>query len=150
VDLRHALTEASQLIEPVAQQKRLELVTELPAEPVTVVTDDDKVRQVVINLLSNAVRYTEKGTIRLELDASKSDIAIRVHDTGIGIAAGDVKHVFEPFWQVDRSQRTRDGGTGLGLAVVKQIVELLGGTASVTSVLGDGSVFEMRLPRASR
>jgi signal transduction histidine kinase len=57
--------------------------------------------------------------------------------------------VFEPFWQVDRSQRTRDGGTGLGLAVVKQIVELLGGRASVTSVLGDGSIFEIRLPRES-
>jgi signal transduction histidine kinase len=147
VDLRFALTEAAQLIEPAAQQKQLELVTELPAEPVTVVSDDDKVRQVVINLLSNAVRYTDNGTIRLELAASKSDVAIRVHDTGIGISPNDVKHVFEPFWQVDRSRRSRDGGTGLGLAVVKQIVELLGGTVSVTSVLGSGSSFEIRLPR---
>lgn len=148
VDVRNVAREAIQLIETQAHEKNLQVRLEVPATPVITNTDPDKLRQVVINLLANAVRYTEEGEIRLEVSTSRTDdILIRVADTGIGISPEHLPHVFEPFWQVDPGQRTRGGGTGLGLAVVKQVVALLGGSVSAKSVAGKGSTFQICLPR---
>lgn len=146
VDLRVVLNEAANLIEPVAREKLLALRVELPDHALVCRTDPNKVRQIIINLLGNAVKYTEAGEICLELAESSDYAQIKVHDTGIGISDEDLPHVFEPFWQVDRGQRTRGGGTGLGLAVVKQVIELLGGTVSARSRLGKGSTFDVCLP----
>lgn len=148
VDVRAVLDDAAKLIEPVAQEKGLRVELVLPPEPLIVHTDADKVRQVILNLLSNAVRYTQAGSIRLEAQRSNGEVRLCVHDTGVGIAEEHLPHVFEPFWQVDRSQRAHGGGTGLGLAVVKQVVELLGGRVAVRSIIGDGSTFEVLLPVA--
>lgn len=149
IDAREILRDCAALIEPVAQQKGLRVETRLP-EALRITTDPDKLRQVVINLLGNAVKYTLHGSILLAASAGGDDIIrIRVTDSGIGIAQQDLPHVFEPFWQADRAQRTRGGGTGLGLAVVRQIVELLGGRVAVQSVLGEGSTFEIFLPLES-
>ncbi|HUP88924.1 MAG TPA: PAS domain-containing sensor histidine kinase [Longimicrobiales bacterium] len=150
VDVRSVAREAIQLIETQAHEKNLAVRLDMPDEPVVTATDPDKLRQVVINLLANAVRYTESGEITLELAASQADdVLVLVSDTGIGISAKNLPHVFEPFWQVDPGQRTRGGGTGLGLAVVKQVVALLGGSVSAKSVVGKGSTFQICLPRNS-
>ncbi|HUP87738.1 MAG TPA: ATP-binding protein [Longimicrobiales bacterium] len=146
-DVREPLNEAATLIQPVADEKGLTLHLELPDEPLQTRTDPDKLRQVVINLLANAVRYTESGEVRLSAERCTSgDVIVRVHDTGIGISDEHLPHVFEPFWQVDSRQRTQGGGTGLGLAVVKQTVALLGGSVSAKSEIGVGSTFEVCLP----
>jgi signal transduction histidine kinase len=146
VDVTVVLKDAITLIEPVAHEKRLGVRFDVPDRAVVMRTDPDKLRQVVINLLANAVKYTEAGEIRLEVAEARGNAYISVQDTGIGISEEDLPHVFEPFWQVDRGQRTRGGGTGLGLAVVKQVVELLGGGVSARSKPGVGSTFEVCLP----
>lgn len=150
LDVRTVLNEAADLIKPVAEAKQLELQVDLPDHPHNALTDPDKLRQILINLLGNAVRYTERGSIRLELTKSADGmVVIRVRDTGIGIAPEHLPRIFDPFWQVDHSQRTRGGGTGLGLAVVKQGVELLGGKVSARSTVGSGSVFQICIPGAA-
>lgn len=146
IDVREVLNDAAVLIEPVAAEKDLRVETVLPAQPLIACTDPDKLRQILLNLLGNAVRYTETGSITLEARASGFEVVVCVRDTGVGIAEEHLRHVFEPFWQVDHSQRSRGGGTGLGLAVVKQVVQLLGGRVAVSSKVGDGSTFEVHLP----
>jgi signal transduction histidine kinase len=112
-------------------------------------TDPDKLRQVLLNLVGNAVKYTERGSVHLEIANHQNEYAlIRVRDTGVGIAADDLPHIFEPFWQADPTQRSRDGGTGLGLSVVQRLVRLLSGQVSVASVPGEGTTFTVTLPRA--
>lgn len=144
LDARAVAQEAAILIESLADEKGLTFDLRLPDTPLTCYADPDKLRQLLINLLSNAVRYTESGAVVLEGLLHDDDMVIRVCDTGIGIAPEHLPHVFEPFWQVDRGQRTRGGGTGLGLAVVQHIIGLLGGRITVESG-ANGSTFEVRL-----
>lgn len=148
VDARRIVREVGELMEPLAHQKQLELHIDVPEYEVIVETDADKLRQVLVNLVGNAVKYTPTGEIRVTVDASAADqLALHVSDTGIGIAPEHLPHIFEPFWQVDRSQRTLGGGTGLGLSVVQRVVELLGGKISVESTPGTGSTFTINLPK---
>lgn len=149
VDVRRIAREAAILIEPVAWERGLSLDLVAPEDAVTVSTDSDKLRQVLLNLLGNAVRYTERGGIRLEIEDHADAVVLCVRDTGIGIAPEHLPHIFEPFWQADRSQRSRGGGTGLGLNVVKQVVDLLGGRVFVQSTPGQGSCFTIRIPKLS-
>jgi signal transduction histidine kinase len=145
VDLNEIVREAAMLIEPLAQERGLDLQLRLEGTARMCKTDPDKLRQVTLNLLANAVKYTERGTVTVELNGDSCDqVELRVRDTGIGIAAEHLPHVFEPFWQVDRTQRVHGGGTGLGLSVVKQTVERLGGHVSVQSEPGKGSTFTVR------
>jgi two-component system sensor histidine kinase BaeS len=113
--------------------------------------DPVRLHQALANLVSNAVRYTARGgavTVRASEDAG--DVVFEVADTGVGIAAEDLPHVFDRFWRADRS-RTRDtGGSGLGLAIVRQIAEVHGGAVAVESTIGQGSRFSLRLPRDGR
>ena len=147
VDLRRIVGEVGELMEPLAAQSALKLQISLPNEPLTVNTDADKLRQVLVNLVGNAVKYTKAGTIQVELTDGDGRVNIRVRDSGVGIRPEDLPHIFEPFWQVDRTQRSVDGGTGLGLSVVQRVVELLGGEVTVESQVGVGSTFTVRLPK---
>jgi signal transduction histidine kinase len=147
VDLREIGREAAAVAEPLALDRHLRFHLNLPDNPVILRTDPDKVRQVLLNLVGNAVKYTERGDVWVELrDTSDHGAVIRVRDTGAGIAQHDLQHIFEPFWQVDSSHHPRDGGTGLGLSVVRRLVQFLGGEVSVDSVLGSGSTFTVTLP----
>jgi signal transduction histidine kinase len=93
------------------------------------------------------VKYTLQGSVSVELrEAGRRRAVIRVRDTGLGIAQHHLQNIFEPFWQVDATRRTADGGTGLGLSVVRRLVRLLGGEVCVDSVLGTGSTFTVTLP----
>lgn len=119
----------------------------LPLRPVQVEADPDRLSQVFVNLIDNAIRHTPAGgRVKIEIDARDSDAVVRVRDTGEGIPYRDLPHIFERFYVVDRS-RTRDsGGAGLGLAIVKGIVDAHGGAISAESMLGRGTTFTVRLP----
>jgi signal transduction histidine kinase len=147
VDLRDIVREAIAVTEPQAVERGLELRLVLPDDPLVLRTDPDKVRQLLLNLAGNAVKYTERGDVTVELSRAESGAAvIRVRDSGVGIASDDLKQIFEPFWQVASRRRRVDGGAGLGLSVVRRIVSMLGGDISVESVLGRGSTFTVTLP----
>jgi PAS domain S-box-containing protein len=117
------------------------------------VSDPVRIRQVVVNLVSNAIKFTTKGSVRVScaVDAESAETALRVlsinvSDTGVGIATDRIERIFEPFEQADASVTRLYGGTGLGLTISRRIVERLGGTISVMSEVGVGSVFRMRVP----
>jgi signal transduction histidine kinase len=146
VDVRDVVREVATFVEPSATTRGLRLVSSLPAEPVSMRTDPDKLRQVLLNLAGNAVKYTPAGEVRLRLSADGDDGAvIQVQDTGVGIGADDLAKIYEPFWQVDATQRSKDGGTGLGLSIVRRMMDLIGGRVDVASTLGEGTTFTVHL-----
>jgi two-component system phosphate regulon sensor histidine kinase PhoR len=115
--------------------------------PVRVEADPDRLSQVFVNLIDNALRHTAGGgRIRIEIDARDSDAVLRVRDTGEGIPYRDLPHIFERFYVVDRSRTRGTGGAGLGLAIVKGIIDAHGGAISADSMLGRGTSFTIRLP----
>ncbi len=141
------------IVAPRAAGKNLPVALDVhPAVPGTLIGDGVRVRQVLINLVSNAVKFTERGRVRLTInrldDGPDGRIWIRfaVHDTGIGIPQNRHKDLFREFNQLDGSITRRYGGTGLGLAICRSLVARMDGTIGVESVPGEGSVFEMRLP----
>lgn len=119
-----------------------------PAELPSVLADIDRLEQVLVNLLGNAIRYTEKGSITVKAWKEHSQVWIAVSDTGTGIAQEDLPYVFERFWRADRSRCSHSGGTGIGLAIARRLVQLQGGRLEVESELGKGSTFRFCLPIA--
>lgn len=111
--------------------------------------DEQRLRQVLLNLIGNAVKFTEQGEVVIRISAEERLIQFAIRDTGIGIAADRLEHIFEPFTQGDASMTRRFGGSGLGTTISKQLIELMGGSISVTSKLGEGSVFTFRIPLAA-
>jgi signal transduction histidine kinase len=151
VDVRTVAREVAAVMEGLANERGLTFQLLLPETAVDVETDGDKLRQVLLNLVGNAVKYTTQGRIELEVRSSAPDgLLLIVRDTGRGIASHHLEQIFEPFWQVERSQRTEGTGTGLGLSVVRRMLDLLGGDIRVESVLGEGSTFTIRLPCRAR
>lgn len=124
------------------------LKLDYPADLPLVIADLDRTEQILVNLLGNALRYTEKGTIILKAWPEKNWVWIAVSDTGIGIAAADLPYIFERFWRADRSRNSYSGGTGIGLAIARHLVELQGGKIEVESELGKGSTFSFSVPTA--
>lgn len=115
--------------------------------PDWIVSDPTRLRQVLINLVGNAIKFTERGHVRLALlYPQPGQLRFEVSDTGIGISAAQIEHLFQPFTQADSSVTRRFGGTGLGLAICRRLVEGLGGSISIESVLGAGSRFRVELP----
>jgi signal transduction histidine kinase len=142
--------EALLAIEPMAAEKGLQLTAQLPSTPIPMRTDAVKVRQIVINLLGNAVKFTRRGSISISVDQpDESRIAMHIADTGPGIAEEDIERIFEPFVQVHRTANRPYEGTGLGLSVSRGIARLLGGDVVVTSEAGAGSTFTAILPLAT-
>lgn len=134
-------------IVPLAEEKEVQIFTVLPPDEVCIVGDEDRLAQVFINLLDNALRVTQSGgQISVKVQAKLDMVEITVTDTGPGIAKEDLPLIWERFYKVDKS-RTRTGhGTGLGLAISKKIIELHHGTIDVASTLGQGSTFIIKLP----
>lgn len=147
VDAATVAREVAAVVEPLALQRNLSFHLNLPERAVPLRTDPDRLRQILLNLVGNAVKYTERGDVWLDLRPSADGmVEFRVRDTGVGIRPEHLQRIFEPFWQVDRTQHASDGGTGLGLSVVRRLVQLLGGEIDVESRLGHGSTFTVRLP----
>ncbi|HVL76626.1 MAG TPA: EAL domain-containing protein [Noviherbaspirillum sp.] len=145
-DLRRAVEDVIELLARQAQQKGLEIgYVRDPAVPLRVTGDSLRLRQVLLNLLGNAVKFTERGEVALRLSCAADGDALllrfEVVDTGIGINGDALRHIFESFAQADRSTTRRYGGAGLGLAICRQLVELMGGTIGVSSEVGKGSTF---------
>jgi signal transduction histidine kinase len=145
-DLAELANEIVAIIEPLAAAKSLEFRAQLTPSPGTVVTDARKVRQILINLLGNAVKFTDAGGIEFAMELSNGRLRIRVADTGIGIPAENLEHVFEPFRQLDHSRAREVQGSGLGLAVSRRLARLLGGDIQVSSEVGRGSAFVVDIP----
>ena len=141
--------EVCAIIEPLAEKRGLDFLVSVPSEPVVLRTDPRKVRQVLLNLLGNAVKFTASGEVAFRAEARGEEVWLEVRDTGIGIAPEHLEKIFEPFWQAETEMHARVSGTGLGLPVTRQLVELLGGTLEVSSSPGQGSVFLVRLPMES-
>jgi signal transduction histidine kinase len=144
------------IVEPLARQKRLRLTYNLPAEPIRLTSDIDKVRQILVNLAGNAVKFTDRGEVRIALSevhssgeaegAERREVRFAVTDTGSGIAPEDARRLFRPFTQVDAGLTRRHGGTGLGLYISQRLAQLLGGRIDVQSEVGVGSTFTLVLP----
>jgi signal transduction histidine kinase len=149
VDLREVARQAGDLLRPVARQKELEFRLVLPDAPALVDTDPEKVLQILRNLGTNAVKFTDAGEVRIEVASEGGRQLVRVVDTGIGISRANRERIFEPFWQVEQSNRREVGGTGLGLSVARRTAELLGGTLTLESAPRRGSTFTLSLPAAN-
>jgi signal transduction histidine kinase len=109
-------------------------------------TDAGKVRQILTNLVGNAIRYTDTGSVEVALEVTGGWVLCRVRDTGRGIPAESLEDIFQPFVQIDGNGAASEGGTGLGLAVSRRLARLLGGDVEVESTPGEGSTFTLRLP----
>ncbi len=143
--LREIVEAAIIAVRPLFDSKHLYLETDLTGDD-TLYCDRTRLREVVLNLLSNAGRFTEQGGVRLRAWREKDELVVSVADTGPGIAPEDEGRLFQPFQQLDGSIRRRYGGTGLGLAISRSIVELHGGSISLQTELGKGATFVFRLP----
>ena len=162
--INHLCQSSLAFIKQLAMQKRIQIFTKLPLNLPDLLVDERRIRQVLINLLNNAVKFTpEGGNITLEVnhlqlistspdqtnEEVREYVRIAVIDTGIGIAAENIQKLFKPFVQIDSALNRQYAGTGLGLALVKQMVELHGGKVGITSELGVGSCFSIELPCSS-
>ena len=128
--------------------KALNVKLDAQEPPLVARANPDWLTQVLVNLLDNAIKFTPSGgTITIACRKEAESVVIRVEDTGIGIPAADLPHIFDRFYRVDQSRVRESGGTGLGLSIVKFIVEMLGGTIDVKSTVGAGTVFTITLPR---
>lgn len=144
-----ALTEeVAAVIEPLAQQKNLSFSVERCTDAPTIPTDPDKVRQIVINLAGNAVKFTSEGKVRIAVQQRGDEVVLTVSDTGPGIAEQDRLRLFQPFEQLQTGFTRAHGGTGLGLYLSGRLAEILGGRIEVESELGRGSAFSLILPKS--
>jgi signal transduction histidine kinase len=153
-DLRQTILEVTSLLSVRAAAKGLELSLVYPSGVASeVIADSVRIRQVLMNLVGNAIKFTEKGSIQIHVDSKpvsdqEAIFMLAVKDTGIGIPADKLDAIFDKFTQVDGSMTRHYGGTGLGLTIVRQLMGLMGGTVAVESRLGEGSTFRVVLPLA--
>ncbi|MBE9155777.1 response regulator [Nodosilinea sp. LEGE 06152] len=145
----HRLVEATLSdLRSLADGKTLTLKSDLNLSDSIVINDEHRLHQVLVNLVSNAIKFTDRGQVRVSItESGPSDITVTVEDTGIGIAKEQLPHIFEAFRQVDQTIRRQRPGTGLGLAIVHSLVTVMGGTVAVSSEPGQGTTFTVTLPR---
>ncbi len=134
-------------LETKADKKKLKLSFDVEYDrPIFVYADSELIYRVLINLVSNAIKYTDEGSVNLGFDVGDGQVTVAIRDTGPGIPPEHLGRIFERFFRVDKSRSKERGGTGLGLAIVKHIMEAHDSKVSVTSTLGKGSSFSFRLP----
>ncbi len=144
------LDQSAVMIEPMAAARRLRFEVHRPSPSLTIETDAGKLRQILLNLLTNAVKFTDEGSIVLSADEDDNgSVIFQVKDSGIGIASEHQDRIFESFWQVEQSMTRRVGGAGLGLNVARQLAHMLGGDLTVESRFGEGSTFSLKLPQVA-
>ncbi len=149
VSVERMVTSLRQLFDPVAQDKGLTFSLDVAADvPPVIETDPQRLEQVLKNLIANAIKFTDKGSVTLTLRSlADSQVAISVTDTGIGIAEEQQARIFEAFHQADSTISRKFGGTGLGLSISREVIRLLGGTVHLRSRPGEGSTFTVVIPR---
>lgn len=147
VELASLVRECIELVSPLAVKKGLSLTGTIACAPLIAHTDHAKARQILLNLLTNAVKFTDTGGVEVYASKTASSVAIEVRDSGIGIAPSELPHIFEPFGQLHNG--ARGAATGLGLSVSYQLAKLLGGDIAAVSVPGKGTAFTLQLPAAA-
>jgi signal transduction histidine kinase len=150
-DLRAAVETAVEQTTAAARRRRIALSLHLPAAPIRIRHDPQRIGQVVANLVANAVKFTPRhGSVSVDVAATPGGARIEVVDSGVGIEAAELPHIFERFYRGSRANEARGSGSGLGLAIVRSIVDMHGGTVEVESRVGGGSRFIVTLPRDPR
>ncbi len=144
--IRDVVSAAVAVLEPLALDKGLALRLSEPDAPMPLHTDGEMIRRILVNLGANAIKFTDAGHVEISALPEGEYVNFSVRDTGIGIAAADVPRLFRPFTQLDSGVTRRYGGTGLGLYISHRLAMLLGGTLTVESAVGEGSVFTLRIP----
>lgn len=151
-DLRDLLGDVAETAGILGEGTGVTVTSDMPSTPVHLAVDQQRIREMLLNLVTNAIKYTPRGgTIALSLSEQDDAVVFTVRDTGVGIAPGDLPHIFERFWRADPA-RSRTGdrpGTGLGLAITKWIAEAHGGSITVTSRPARGTMFTVRLPKSA-
>ncbi len=146
-DLRDGVGEALTLLDAKAKGKQIDMIVSMDKKAVMAAAEKDRVKQMAINLIDNAIKYTPSGgKVTVTVSSEDGFGILRVEDTGIGIPQGNIPRLFERFYRVDKSRSRALGGTGLGLAIVKHIVKLFEGHITVSSEVGKGSIFTVSLP----
>jgi signal transduction histidine kinase/HAMP domain-containing protein len=133
-------------VEPLLKNNRVQLVRDIASGLPPIKTDRDKLRQILLNLLSNSAKFTEQGEIRISAAQLNGNLKLAVSDTGIGMQPQALEHIFDEFQQAEKTTSAQYGGTGLGLAIVKKFIQLMGGEIAVESEVGKGSKFTITLP----
>jgi len=147
LDLREPVGESLQSLVPSVDAKKLELNRTVPSSPVDIIGNREALRELVDNLVGNAIKYTPSGgRVDVRLRAEGDWAVLEVEDTGIGIAPADQSRVFERFYRVDKARSRELGGTGLGLSIVKHVALSHGGSVSLRSAMGEGSIFRVQVP----
>lgn len=146
VDLGQVIKVVMSTAVALVKDKDVELIQHVPDELPRIYADQTRIRQVILNLIANAAKFTREGSITLMVRVEGDYLVLHVKDTGVGIPADKLDHIFEEFTQVDASTTRRAGGTGLGLPITRRLVEMHHGTISVKSKEGSGTVFTVRLP----
>jgi signal transduction histidine kinase len=146
VDLEEIVKSALSAIEPTVDKNHVRLIRNVAPDMPILNTDRDKLRQIILNLLDNAAKFTERGEIRISAAQHKGSLKMTVSDTGIGIPEEELSHIFEEFHRVGAANGKKYRGTGLGLAIVKRLVGLLDGNIEVWSKIGEGSSFTLTVP----
>lgn len=149
-DLAGSIEKVTGLVSPLAEKKGLAVRLEKQAGIGMFTGDKRRVEQVVINLLNNAIKFTDKGFVELSCSANGPDIVISVRDTGIGIKPEDMERIFKPFQQIDTGLSRRHEGTGLGLSITRKLIDMMGGKILVQSEVGKGSTFTVILPASGK
>ena len=150
VDPLTVISDVNATVQPLVAVNGNTFVLRTPERLGTMHTDVTKLRQMLLNLISNAAKFTEKGTVSLIVEKNGSEIFFRVRDTGIGITTAQMSRLFEAFAQADAGTTRRYGGTGLGLAITRRFCRLMGGDVTGESQPGAGSTFTIRLPIDAR
>jgi signal transduction histidine kinase len=146
IDVGALMHAAAELVAPLVAAKGLTCAFQTPSDRLSLNSDPVKVRQILVNLLANAVKFTDRGEITLAVRRNGDTVIFEVRDTGIGIAAENLERIFDAFWQVQQKAARRVGGTGLGLHLSRRLARLLGGDITVESAPGRGSTFLLVLP----
>ncbi len=145
-DMHESINKIVKSVTPLSEGKGLALVADITPEAVQITSDKQRVEQILINLVNNAIKFTEKGEVRIKCRTNGSRLITSVTDTGIGIEPGDMESLFKPFRQIDSSIERQYEGTGLGLSICKKILDILGGEIIVESRRNVGSTFTFTLP----
>jgi signal transduction histidine kinase len=146
MSVNHTIADSAALVEPMAAAKSIDFVVDLLEEDQAIQTDGTKLRQMLVNLLSNGIKFTENGEVRVGCAVSDEILEVSIADTGVGIPAENIEEVFELFWQAEQTATRKTGGTGLGLSVTRKLARLLGGDVTVASRVGMGTTFLLTLP----
>ncbi|MCX9084982.1 MAG: PAS domain S-box protein [Candidatus Methanoperedens sp.] len=149
-DIQRIIQSVINTMKPLADEKNLTLYLEDPHDEILIQSDSIRVKQILLNLIGNAIKFTKKGDIIIECKISGTQVITRIIDTGIGIRSEQFDELFKPFKQIDEGSTRTYGGSGLGLSISKKLVEILGGTISVESEYGKGSIFTFTLPLKRR